>query len=191
MLTVSGGVIQKLVSPPFLIDGHRFSIRIYATVTQKNPTRVYLSSSFFQIYLALGNPSDIHEDSGFISNFHFQEEFNYLNAESFVRYLLLKGKLEKWVEYTIPMMGNGFREFYANEATHDGEEGRRYFEILGCDVVLDASLTPYFLECNRCMGFRISSKEQTTLLEELLYIVLYESETEGEIPQNLHYWSAY
>ena len=191
-LILKGGVIQKMVEPPFLIDGHRFSIRIYAAVTQLNPIRVYLSSSFFLVLIAMGNPNDINEESGFISNFHYQQEFNHLHAGNLAQYLLSRGKLNRWVEYSLPLMGRGLKEFFANEGMYEGDSGGRYFELLGCDVILDSSLTPHFLECNRCAtSFVVSGREQTISLEELLYIVLYESETDGEIPQNLHYWQPF
>ena len=44
-------LVQKYIKNTCLLEGHKFSVRVYATVTSVDPLRVYISRLFLLFYL--------------------------------------------------------------------------------------------------------------------------------------------
>ena len=169
-----------------LVNGRRFSLRVYVAATQSDSLRVFFGQSYFRIFMAdkPENEESVEQNRHFVTN--NIGSMSYTKVYDFLMYLENMSKLKQFWEETLPKMQRGFGEFFSH-VSFLPPKGFTAFEIFGCDVLLDINLIPYLLECNPCSGVFAEAKSHATLFEELLYISLYQHET-NEIPDDIHHW---
>lgn len=168
-------VAQQYIDP-YLIDGYKFDLRIYALLTSVDPLRIYIyqegmarfctepyvppkSSNLEQVYSHLTNYSLNKK------NDHFQQPENADEADcgskrsltSVYKYITKNGgdvsaiqhEIESIIRKTIGSIQPLLSNSYHTAINHKDEKSR-CFEILGFDILLDSSLKPWLLEVN-CM----------------------------------------
>ena len=185
-LRIVGGVLQKLLDSPLLINGRRFSLRMYVGHTGNEPFELFLCQTSFLI-LQAGN-AESSNSAQIISNMHYHHEKSFMRVPTFLQYLREHDMLQKWWEQTLPQIGMGLKEFLRFDAVGE-HPGIQSFGIFGCDILLDEALEPYLLECNRCPGMASNLKDHSTIFAELLYIILYKYQTQS-LPHDIHHWKA-
>ncbi|KAK8881615.1 positive regulation of cilium movement [Tritrichomonas musculus] len=168
-------VAQQYIDP-YLIDGYKFDLRIYALLTSVDPLRIYIyqegmarfcteqyvppkSSNLEQVYSHLTNYSLNKK------NDHFQQPENAEEADcgskrsltSVYKYITKNGgdvsiiqhEIESIIRKTIGLIQPLLSNSY-HTAINSKDEKSRCFEILGFDILLDSNLKPWLLEVN-CM----------------------------------------
>ena len=186
-----GGVIQEIMKDPLLIEGRRFSLRIHAFVIQRKgqPLAGYFSANAFHVLFAGEPVSETAGDASIISNVHFNTDFvNTRTQYTLLKHLANNGMLDTWRNKTLRAIGIGLGDFLQKEGRGELDNPFQRFEVYGCDVLLDNSLTPWLLECNRCAGVRSFLIARNSLYEEFLYLMLYSYFINPfEVP-HLQYW---
>jgi len=186
----TGGVIQRVLPKPFLVEGKRFSIRMHAGVVNREPFWGFMSSHSFVALAAGSDNTNTVEDSSIITNVHFNTGIvNGFSQKSLMEYLSKQNLLSVWLNQTLPVMGRGLQEFLSKEHGLSAEPTRR-FELYGCDILVDEDLHPWLLECNRCAGVKKFLKNRIALYEEFAYILLYSRYKDNKVPL-LNYWQPF
>ncbi|OHT09027.1 Tubulin-tyrosine ligase family protein [Tritrichomonas foetus] len=162
-------IVQTYIEP-FLIDGLKFDLRIYALVTSVDPLRIYIheeglarfctepyekpnSSNLNNCFSHLTNYSLNKKNSNFQSdpeNGHkrsMTKIFEEISKQGFDT-THLKKRIDEIIRLTIasvqPLLSNTYRSCVS--ISDDGKS--RCFEILGFDILIDDKANPWLLEVN-------------------------------------------
>lgn len=182
-------ICQVYVSKPYLIDGYKFDLRIYALITSCDPLRIYV----YNDGLARFATSRYKEPTGHNTSNVFMHLTNYaVNKHSrmyivdeeigskrkistLVKWLKAKNvdvdelwhKIDEIIIKTIvaahPVLKHSYRTCFP---THD--KTYACFELLGFDVLLDWKLKPYILEVNHSPSFHTDAQIDKDIKEALL-----------------------
>ncbi|CAK9825756.1 Tubulin polyglutamylase ttll6 [Anthophora retusa] len=182
-------ICQVYVARPFLVDGYKFDLRIYALITSCDPLRVYV----YNDGLARFATSRYKEPSGHNTSNVFMHLTNYAVNKHSRMYVIddeigSKRKistLNKWLKMkevdvdelwhkideiiiktilaAYPILKHSYHTCFP---THD--KTYACFELLGFDVLLDWKLKPYLLEVNHSPSFHTDAQIDKDIKEGLL-----------------------
>lgn len=171
-------IAQQLIEP-YLIDGLKFDLRVYALVTSINPLRVYVYKEglarFCTEKYEKPNSKNMNQSFKFLTNYSLNKHNK--NFEQFhdgrghkrsitcvFRQLLDDGvnidalweEIHRIIMLTIiigqPIISHNYQ---TSIKAQDGKS--RCFEILGFDIILDKNLKPWVLEVNHSPSFSTES----------------------------------
>ncbi|CAL7937173.1 unnamed protein product [Xylocopa violacea] len=182
-------ICQVYVARPFLVDGYKFDLRIYALVTSCDPLRIYV----YNDGLARFATSRYKEPTGHNTSNVFMHLTNYAVNKHSRMYVIddeigSKRKistLNKWFKMkdididelwrkideiiiktvlaAYPVLKHSYHTCFP---THD--KTYACFELLGFDVLLDWKLKPYLLEVNHSPSFHTDAQIDKDIKEGLL-----------------------
>ncbi|XP_076303863.1 tubulin polyglutamylase TTLL13-like [Lasioglossum baleicum] len=182
-------ICQVYVARPFLIDGYKFDLRIYALITSCDPLRVYVYNDGLTRFAT----SRYKEPTGHNTSNVFMHLTNYAVNKHSRMYVIddevgSKRKistLNKWLKVkdidvdelwrkideiiiktilaAYPILKHSYHTCFP---THD--KTYACFELLGFDVLLDWKLKPYLLEVNHSPSFHTDAQIDKDIKEGLL-----------------------
>lgn len=175
-------VVQRYIENPFLIDGYKFDLRIYALITGFDPLRVYIHEDGL-VRLATSpycKPTDLNMNNVFmhLTNYAINklspsfvvsrkiDDFSghKRSFKTFLQKLEEDGnnskKLLKRIDDIIlktlctvqPFLSHQYRSCQPNDSY-----SAICFQILGFDIFLDSRLHPHLLEVNHTPSFSTDS----------------------------------
>ena len=191
-------VAQKYLTRPFLIDGYKFDLRVYALVLCADPLRVFVFNDglvrFCTERYAPPKAENLRETCMHLTNYAVNK-----HNENFVRNTDATdtggGEGSKWsiqglrdwmededldfdevwadvtdlVVKTIISAQPVLAHNYARVLPPEsGNDGYSCFEILGLDVMLDEDLKPWLIEVNHSPSFTADSPLDLSVKEELI-----------------------
>lgn len=150
-------IVQKYIENPLLITGRKFDIRLYVLITRSNPLMLWY---YREYYLRLGARKYSTKDSDaphvHLTNYSITKYLAVSDDEIHKERMLSR---DEFADY----LSNGFG-FTAVEVLESKirkmlvavfsssylylEDRLNTFEILGVDILVDKSLTPWLLEIN-------------------------------------------
>ncbi|XP_076176739.1 tubulin polyglutamylase TTLL13-like isoform X2 [Ptiloglossa arizonensis] len=182
-------ICQVYVARPFLVDGYKFDLRIYALITSCDPLRVYV----FNDGLVRFATSRYKEPTGHNTSNVFMHLTNYAVNKHSRMYVIddevgSKRKistLNKWLvmknidvdelwrkidEIIIKTILAGYPTLKHSYHTCFPMHDKTYacFELLGFDVLIDWKLKPYLLEVNHSPSFHTDAQIDKDIKEGLL-----------------------
>ncbi|XP_043522665.1 tubulin polyglutamylase TTLL13 isoform X3 [Frieseomelitta varia] len=182
-------ICQVYVARPFLVDGYKFDLRIYALLTSCDPLRIYV----YNDGLARFATSRYKEPTGHNTSNVFMHLTNYAVNKHSRMYVIddeigskrkistlnkwfkmkdvdvdeLWRKIDEIIIKTIlaayPVLKHSYHTCFP---THD--KTYACFELLGFDVLLDWKLRPYLLEVNHSPSFHTDAQIDKDIKEGLL-----------------------
>ncbi|XP_076224308.1 tubulin polyglutamylase TTLL13-like isoform X3 [Nomia melanderi] len=174
---------------PFLVDGYKFDLRIYALITSCDPLRVYV----YNDGLARFATSRYKEPNGHNTSNVFMHLTNYAVNKHSRMYVIDEevgskrkiSTLNKWLrtkdvdvnelcqridEIIIKTISAAYpilkHSYHTCFPTHD--KTYACFELLGFDVLIDWKLKPYLLEVNHSPSFHTDAQIDKDIKEGLL-----------------------
>ena len=188
------GVVQSYLQYPYLLNGYKFTMRIYAAYTSIDPVRLYLYPEGFvhmatdkydpdpaklrERYMHLTNPDinkerpvNKHNPRPFYWNFtelraYIREHAGKVDDLVWRRIQTLAIKTLLCAEKKIAASAQQLVPFRGNS-----------FEMIGMDVLLDDNLKPWLLEVNpdpdmsAHAGFQLAYVTKGHMLEDLLHLL--------------------
>ena len=163
--------VSRYVNNPLLINGLKFDLRIYVTVTSFNPLRIYMhDEGLTRFATETYDPSPENFDNRFmhLTNYSVNKhnanfEFNEGNAAEDVGSKWSLGAFRKWMErqgmdhrklwkriHHVIIMTFLSIESQVNSAVdmHVPYKSRNCFQLFGFDILIDENLEPVLIEIN-------------------------------------------
>jgi len=152
-------VMQGFISNPLLIEGHKFDIRTYLLIASTKPFIAYYHDGPFRVSLFKYDETSSDKKSQ-LANFMYsvpddmtekeQERLISTNFDDLGNYLLKEGiiKDKSWIETGLKYQMKRSYIHLINATKKKLITKPNYYEILGCDFMLDAVLKIWFIECN-------------------------------------------
>jgi tubulin polyglutamylase TTLL6/13 len=187
-------VAQRYIHRPFLLDGHKFDLRLYVLVMGCDPLRIFLhrrglvrlaSEQYVEPTSKNLATTTIHLTNYAINktNPNFEENTDPDDAkdghkrswEAVADHLRALGldvdtmmqDIEDLIIKTLIAVQPSLSHFY-HSCQPDDVENSMAFEILGFDVMLDYKLQPWLLEVNHAPSFGTESELDKIVKEEVL-----------------------
>ncbi|XP_071643171.1 tubulin polyglutamylase TTLL13-like isoform X2 [Temnothorax longispinosus] len=182
-------ICQVYIARPFLIDGYKFDLRIYALITSCDPLRIYV----YNEGLARFATSKYKEPTGYNISNMFMHLTNY-SVNKYSRMYIIDDEigskrkistLNKWLkvrdvdvdelwskidEIIIKTVIAAYpvlkHSYHACFSMHN--KTCACFELLGFDILLDWKLKPYLLEVNHSPSFHTDAQIDKDVKEGLL-----------------------
>ena len=163
--------VSRYVNNPLLINGLKFDLRIYVTVTSFNPLRIYMHDEGLTRFATEPyDPSPEHFDNRFMhltnysvnkhnTNFEFNEGTDAEDVgskwtlDAFRKWMERQGmdhrKLWKRIHHVVTMTFLSI-ESQVNAAVdmHVPYKSRNCFQLFGFDILIDENLEPVLIEIN-------------------------------------------
>lgn len=155
-------VLQEYIARPHLLDGYKYTMRVFVAVTSLDPLRVWVypdgltklttqpysadRASFGNRFMHLTNPDILRADTS--ANFAAQR-FTHTEYRRQLRHLNIDDKrLFRDIHTVIATSLLAVREvvLYYHERQAFNADGR--FMLLGYDILIDEALRPWLLEAN-------------------------------------------
>ncbi|CAM4641834.1 unnamed protein product [Leuciscus chuanchicus] len=183
-ITVRGNfVVQEYLDNPFLMEGYKFDLRIYALVISCDPPRFFLyndglvrmstekyqppnNSNLDQQYMHLTNYS-VNKHSENFDRDETEDKGSKRSIDWFREYLRTSGydvdkfwdDVSELVAKTLIVAQPHVLKAYREHRPRDPPGSTSVcFELLGFDVILDRDLKPWLLEINRAPSFGTDDK---------------------------------
>jgi hypothetical protein len=157
-------IMQSYISNPQLIEGRKFDMRVHLFIASTTPLIVYYYDGYFRTSMykfnATSNDLTVH-----LSNNHFgppegmtreeSKRIKNLNMEDLGKFLVKTGviKSEKWIETDLKKQLQKAMVHLTSSAKTHFEKRPNYYEMYGCDFLLDTDLNIWFMECQSDPGF--------------------------------------
>lgn len=187
-------VAQRYVHRPFLLDGHKFDLRLYVLVLGCDPLRIFLhrrglvrlASERYEeptrknleaSTMHLTNYSINKDNPGFVENTNpndardghkrsWEAVHEYLRSAGYNVDALL-ASIEDLIIKTLISVQPSLSHFYRS-CQADDVDNHMCFEILGFDVIVDQKLQPWLLEVNHAPSFATESELDQVVKTEVL-----------------------
>nr|XP_056719931.1 tubulin polyglutamylase TTLL6 [Euleptes europaea] len=186
-------ICQLYISRPFIIDGFKFDLRVYALVTSCDPLRVFIykeglarfatsaysdpsASNLDDVCMHLTNYSINKHSANFVRDDDSGSKrklstFNKHMAENGYETEPIWKDIEEVVVKTLlsayPIIKHNYLTCFPNHTM-----GSACFEILGFDILLDRKLKPWLLEVNHSPSFSTDSWLDKEVKDQLLHDTL-------------------
>jgi len=187
-------IVQRYISNPLLVYGHKFDFRVYMVISSTAPLTVYYHDGFLRVSLYeydihstvkgshLTNTAlneDVFKDKELQAKMGMNEtelrNFQMWNYTRLATYLLERGKITSldWVDtYLRPKIEHAMQHLVRITQKSLTKQSNLW-ELYGVDFMLDDDLNLWFIECNRSPVIKASSEEKGLFLNTL-FIDLYE-----------------
>jgi len=182
-LSTSGSFVQEYISNPFLVDGHKFDIGIYTTLTSVDPLRIYVhhSDALLRFCPEKYYPFDqtnkdkyvVHDD--YLPSWKIPSFSKYMQTNGFSftdtlnTYIRSIGKNPDkiWEDMysTISEVYEKHEELFIKAISHYPHKDA-FFEMVRFDFVLDEDLNVYLMEANMSPNLSSSHFPANRLLYE-------------------------
>lgn len=187
-------VAQRYVHKPFLLDGHKFDLRLYVLVMGCDPLRIFLhkrglvrlaSEQYVEPTIKNLSNTTVHLTNYAVNktNPNFEENTNpddpsdghkrsweavadYLRKQNYDVDTMMK-EIEDLLIKTLIAVQPSLSHFY-HSCQPDDVENSMCFEILGFDVMLDYKLQPWLLEVNHAPSFGTESELDKMVKDEVI-----------------------
>jgi len=153
-------IVQRYITNPYLINGYKWDLRLYAVVTSVSPLNAYIfeeglvrfSSQPFSLapgslsnkFMHLTN-SSVNKGAGAAeSKWTLSQLRQYLEGRG-VNYRKLFSEIKQLLTLTLLTMS---AECLFQGPPRLREEAPPYFEFFGFDVMVDSTLRPWLIEAN-------------------------------------------
>lgn len=187
-------VAQRYISKPFLIDGLKFDLRVYALVYGSDPLRIYIfheglarlatepymppnPTNLSQLFIHLTNYAINKESENFIFNTDADKaDVGHKRSLSFVwNYIdlhggnseVIKSQIEQIIVKTLCAVQPLLAHSYKSAQPLDYSNSK-CFEILGFDILIDHKLKPWLLEVNHSPSFTTDTPFDLKIKEQLI-----------------------
>ncbi|WP_209426866.1 hypothetical protein [Pararhodobacter sp. SW119] len=153
-------MVQRYLDRPHTIRGHKYVLRFYVAFTSLEPLRVYLyEEGFAKLASHPYAPDDITDLFSHLTN----PDVNATNTESDAPVVFIPMQnYSPWlreqghdddalfarVRDLVRITTVSAREYMRRRSATLNADTRRCFELIGLDVMVDADLKPWILECN-------------------------------------------
>lgn len=188
-------VAQRYIHRPFLLDGHKFDLRLYVLVMGCEPLRIFLhrrglvrlaADQYVEPTVKNLPFTTVHLTNYAINKFspNFEENTNPDDAqdghkrswEAVYKFLKEQGhdveklmrEIEDLIIKTLIAVQPSLSHFY-HSCQPDDVENSMCFEILGFDVILDHKLQPWLLEVNHAPSFTADSELDRIVKNDVLH----------------------
>jgi len=187
-------VAQRYIHKPFLLDGHKFDLRLYVLVMGCDPLRIFLhkrglvrlaSEQYVEPTMKNLSNTTVHLTNYAVNktNPNFEENTNpddpsdghkrsweavadYLRKQNLDVDTMMK-EIEDLLIKTLIAVQPSLSHFY-HSCQPDDVENSMCFEILGFDVMLDYKLQPWLLEVNHAPSFGTESELDKMVKDEVI-----------------------
>ncbi|XP_023319534.1 tubulin polyglutamylase TTLL6 isoform X2 [Eurytemora carolleeae] len=189
-LTTEGSFVQEYISNPFLVDGYKFDIGIYTTLTSIDPLRIYVhhSDALLRFCPEKYHPFDARNKNKYVvqddylpswkipSFSKYMKELGFSFTDTLNTYIRGLGKdpANMWEEMysTIAEVYLKHEEMFIKAMSHYPHK-EAFFEMVRFDFVLDENLNVFLMEAN--MSPNLSSAHfpaNKLLYEQVIHSVL-------------------
>ena len=196
----SRGIVQQYIKNPYLLNGRKFTIRLYAVYTSLKPARIYVypegfchiatekySSNVKEIknrYMHITNPDisgkrDFYKKNPRPYYWSISEMRNYMRKNN-VDDDKLWGEIKVLVAKTL-LSGIDNLKKYSRKIKISNEfdimKQQNCFELIGLDILVDANFKPWLLEVNpdpdlsAKSNFPLAKHVKSDLLHDLLQLI--------------------
>jgi hypothetical protein len=180
-------IMQKYIENPLLLENRKFDIRCYMLIASTKPLLVLFHHGYIRLSL---NPYSTEFEGKsaqitHLTNNSVQKKHPdyYTNKENSIWGM---NKFEEYLEKDLKISKEAVNNLYAqikkiltytitcSESKLDKKTG--FFELLGCDILVDSNLKPYLLEINTNPALFTDTKSQAdiipTVVNKTLDVVL-------------------
>ncbi|XP_071530280.1 probable tubulin polyglutamylase ttll-15 [Panulirus ornatus] len=189
-LGAEGSFVQEFIHNPLLIDGHKFDIGVYTTVTSIQPLRVYIymGDVLFRFCPEKYHPFDPEVRDKYVvgddylptwkvpSLKHYYKDFGFSMKGSFDAWMRGQNKDPNVVWDAVQdAIRNVFygKETALAQATSHYPSSANFFEMMRFDFVVDDLLKVHLMEANMSPNLSSSHfKENRLLYEQVVYNLL-------------------
>ncbi|PIK41867.1 putative tubulin polyglutamylase TTLL6 [Apostichopus japonicus] len=195
--------VQEYIRNPYLIDGRKFDIGIYATLTSVNPLRVYILHDDLLVRFCPKdyNPIDFKDVDKYVvgddytpvwempSLKKYYTEHSMSFKETLNSYFKSQGEDPNIIQRQIyEAIAGVFLSKHSNliKSMEKMTNKRSFFELMRCDFVLDEDLNLYLMEVN--MSPNLSSAHfdgNKHLYEQVIYNTLSVAGVARNVPFSL------
>ncbi|XXQ37707.1 Tubulin--tyrosine ligase-like protein 9 [Plasmodiophora brassicae] len=199
-------VCQLYVDPPYLLDGLKFDLRMYALLTSVDPLRVYLYRDGLvrfctEPYVAPVGDNLSHTFSHLTNYALNKTSGNYAEGSKWSYAAFIDRIRHEDPSTDTNALWDGLQDIVAKACIAGGavlrheyrlrfpvdHNGGSTFQLLGFDIVLDKDLRPWLVEINRNPSLRcdtpVDEKVKSAMLADLLYIVSASSAVSSDKPR--------
>ena len=182
-------IVQKYITNPLLLDGHKFDFRMYMLIASTNPLIVYYYDGFLRLSLYKYDPEStekaVHLTNTEISKKIFDKarndgfmgmnetelrNFQMWNFTKFQDYLLEKKLISdsNWLDnYLRPLIKKSMIHT-VKMSQNDYLQSSMVYELFGVDFILDTDLNLWYLECNSSPVLKGTSEEKDKFLSKMI-----------------------
>jgi hypothetical protein len=177
-------IMQTYISNPQLFEDHKFDMRVHLLIASSTPLIAYYYDGYFRTSMykfnKTSNDLNVH-----LSNTHDgppegmtpqeQKRLKQLNMDDLGKFLVEEGEIKsiKWIETDLKPKLQKAMVHLVNSAKHKFEKKPNYYEMYGCDFLLDTEKDVWFMECQSDPGFnKADSPRMMQGLWEITYGLL-------------------
>ena len=181
--------MQRYLSNPLLLEGHKFDFRVYMVIASVNPLIVYYQDGFLKLsaHVFDRNSTDkgVHLSNTEVSKDAFdaaktglwlgmnETELRAFQTWTYSRlqnYLIEKGytKDPNWIENSLRQQMKKIMVHLAKMSKPGFLKRSQSFELFGCDFILEEDLKLWFIEANTSPIMEATTPDREKILVKML-----------------------
>ncbi|XP_078281162.1 protein polyglycylase TTLL10-like [Rhinoraja longicauda] len=191
-------VVQRYIARPLLLDGRKFDVRSYFLIACTSPYMAFFHHGYAKSTCNVYNPSSddltSHLTNQFIQrkNPRYSEmkedtiwSMEHLNDYINEKYMKAKRLPKDWVFTVFAKQMQEIMAFCLNSAKNKLESKLGFFDLMGCDFIIDHNFKVWLLEMNANPSLQRHCTVLRTLIPPLVYetldlvIEIFKKTTEG------------